>query len=66
MWLNDGLLYPRSFHFFNLMLHGTATFLCYPLIWVLLRRDKASDLKPLLTTIMFAVHPIHSEAVSVE
>ncbi|KAK9504103.1 hypothetical protein O3M35_010520 [Rhynocoris fuscipes] len=64
VWLNNGALNPRSFHIFNLFLHGIATSLCYPLSWVLFKRSKTNDFKPFLATLLFAVHPVHSEAVA--
>jgi Flp pilus assembly protein TadD len=51
---------PAIFHLVNVVLHGVASFLTYVLLLVLTRRPVISG----LGGGFFAVHPIHTEAVS--
>ena len=51
---------PFGFHLLNLLLHGAVTVLLYRLIITLLAAPRAA----LAAAALFAVHPIHTEAVA--
>ncbi len=55
-----GGLDPLGYHVLNLVLHGVVTVLLYQLLLCLLDRRLAA----LAAALLFAVHPIHSEAVA--
>ncbi|RWS25617.1 transmembrane and TPR repeat-containing protein 4-like protein [Leptotrombidium deliense] len=67
--LNKGILYPRTFHCANIILHGLICVLlnrCLSIICTRLQRNKCIiplHEIPFMTSLLFAVHPIHSEAV---
>ena len=50
----------RQFHTTNLLLHTLATLLVFLLAGRLIRSNRAA----LLAAVLFAVHPVHTEAVS--
>jgi Flp pilus assembly protein TadD len=50
---------PRGYHFINLMVHGAVT----SLLFLLFFRLSGSELASVVAAILFAVHPIHTEAV---
>lgn len=58
--------HPWSYHFLNILLHCAATLLVYVLAGRITDRFRGSvsPLMPLLAALLFAVHPIHSEAVA--
>lgn len=51
---------PFGFHLLNLLLHGLVTVLLYRVVHELLARPRAAW----AAAVLFAVHPIHSEAVA--
>ena len=55
---------PFGFHLFNLMLHAGVTFLVYLLFQALLGALPAGKAVAFTTALVFAAHPIHTEAVS--
>ena len=57
-WIHGGNALP--FHAVNLLLHAAATLL----LWRLLVRLEFSGFVPLAAALLFAVHPIHVEAVT--
>ena len=56
-----GGLQPEGFHFVNILLHIWVTVLLY---WLLRRLLGGDDFVALATAWLFAVHPIHTEAVT--
>ncbi|CAA9996576.1 unnamed protein product [Nesidiocoris tenuis] len=62
VWLNGGDLHPRGFHILNIALHGINCAMMYPLLSWLFAKTKTWDVKPLIGSMLFAVHPIHTEA----
>ncbi|BES97585.1 Hypothetical protein NTJ_10399 [Nesidiocoris tenuis] len=64
VWLNGGDLHPRGFHILNIALHGINCAMMYPLLSWLFAKTKTWDVKPLIGSMLFAVHPIHTEAVA--
>ncbi|MDD5544895.1 MAG: tetratricopeptide repeat protein [Acidobacteriia bacterium] len=54
-------LSPDGFHFINRILH---IFVCLTVFWVLRRMFGSSSHVPHFTALLFAVHPIQSEAVT--
>lgn len=54
-------LNPFGFHLTNLILHIACCLLLYVLICIIFKKPQIA----LLTSLLFAVHPVHSEAVSV-
>lgn len=57
-------LNPFGFHLTNLLIHLIATLILFRVLQVLFYKYKYCNLAALLGTIIFAVHPIHTEAVS--
>jgi hypothetical protein len=57
---------PISFHLVNLLIHLANTFLVYRLAQLFLEQQKELKfhLAPLFAALLFAAHPIHTEAVS--
>lgn len=55
---------PFSFHLFNLILHAGATLLLYLLLDSLLGASPPAKAIALAAALVFAVHPLHTEAVS--
>lgn len=53
-------LSPFAYHLANLLLHAAVTLMVY----VLCRELRLFDSNPLLPAALFAVHPVHSEAVA--
>ncbi|KAF6204294.1 hypothetical protein GE061_002634 [Apolygus lucorum] len=64
VWMNGGVLDPRGFHVLNVALHCIASSLSYPLFCCLFAKTKNWDVKPLVASLLFAVHPVHTEAVA--
>jgi tetratricopeptide (TPR) repeat protein len=65
-WLTGGGA-PFAFHVFNLLVHLSNIVLVHALAGLFLRRhDPTHDWRPaaLWTALLFAVHPLHSEAVT--
>lgn len=60
-WLAGGL-HPRGFHLMNVALHAIVSMLSLAIFNLLLGGD--SHRAALLASVLFAVHPIHAEAVS--
>jgi hypothetical protein len=61
-WLAGGL-HPRGFHLTNVLLHAAVSVLSLAIFNLLL--GGASHRAALLASLLFAVHPIHAEAVSI-
>ncbi|HEX2788714.1 MAG TPA: tetratricopeptide repeat protein [Ignavibacteria bacterium] len=57
-------LNPFGYHLTNLLIHLIATLILFRLLQILFYKYKYGALAALLGTIIFAVHPIHTEAVS--
>lgn len=55
---------PFSFHLFNLILHAAATLLLYLLLDSLLGASPSAKAIAFAAALVFAVHPLHTEAVS--
>lgn len=56
----DGRPRPRGFHAVNVLLHALATLL----VWRLVERLVADRVAAAWTAVLFAVHPVHAEAVA--
>lgn len=61
MWIAGGI-YPFGFHLVNILLHGIVSALVVPVTNKLY--GGYAPRMALLTSLLFAVHPIHTEAVS--
>lgn len=57
-------LNPFGFHLTNLLIHLIATLILFRVLQILFYKYKYCNLAALLGTLVFAVHPIHTEAVS--
>jgi len=57
-------LNPYGFHLTNIIIHCIASLLLFRIFQVLFWRYKYRNIFSLLTTLIFVVHPIHTEAVS--
>lgn len=55
---------PFGFHLTNLLIHLIATLILFRVLQVLFYKYKYCNLAALLGTLIFALHPIHTEAVS--
>lgn len=55
---------PFEFHLFNLILHAAATLLLYFLLGTLLGRSPPARAVAFTAALVFAVHPLHTEAVA--
>lgn len=55
---------PYGFHLTNLIIHVIACLLLFKILLLLSWRYKYRNIFSLLATLIFAVHPIHTEAVS--
>ena len=55
---------PLGFHLFNLMLHAGASLLLYLLLEALLGASPPARAVAFAAALVFAVHPLHTEAVS--
>ncbi len=53
-------LEPFGYHLFNLFLHLSNALLVYCLVWLLSKKKTV----PFLAALLFAVHPVHTEAVT--
>lgn len=62
-WALQGA-HPFGFHLLNLLLHAAVTLLLYFLLCALLEEIPHGRTMALVTAALFAVHPIHTEAVS--
>ena len=62
-WLVTGS-HPFAFHLVNLLLHALVTLLVYLLLRRLLGSRSDGALLAFVSALLFAVHPIHTEAVS--
>ena len=61
---NNKRLYPRSFHATNIALHCLATYLLVIFSRQVLRTRTSSSLAVWVTGLLFALHPVHVEAVA--
>lgn len=57
-------LNPFGFHLTNIIIHLIATLILFRLLQLIFVKQKNVNLISLLGTLIFAVHPIHTEAVS--
>ena len=57
-------LNPYGFHLTNVIIHIISCLLLFKILSILFWRYKYRNLFSLLSTLIFAVHPIHTEAVS--
>lgn len=64
VWWNKGKLDPFHFHLLNLLLHGVATSLSYPVFGKLFNIENLWLSKAFVAALLFAVHPIHTETVA--
>jgi protein O-mannosyl-transferase len=55
---------PFGFHIFNLILHAAATLLLYLLLQALLGASPPAEAIAFAASLVFAVHPLHTEAVT--
>jgi Tfp pilus assembly protein PilF len=55
---------PFGYHLVNLLLHAAVTLLLYLVLRVLLVQLKNGELVAFAAAVLFAVHPIHTEAVT--
>src|SRR5260370_5651911 len=55
---------PFGFHFFNLILHAAATLLLFLLLERLLGSSPPARVMAFVAALVFAVHPLHTEAIS--
>ena len=55
---------PFGFHLLNVMLHAAVTWLLYVLLLAILGASPQSKSVALAAALLFAVHPIHTEAVA--
>src|SRR6266436_5405470 len=55
---------PFGFHLFNLMLHAAVTWLLYLLLLAILETSPHAQTVAFVAALLFAVHPIHTEAVA--
>ncbi len=56
--------HPFGYHFFNLLLHGAVTILLYFVLLGVLGETPTAQIVSLMAAWLFAVHPIHTEAVT--
>ena len=61
---NNKRLYPRSFHATNIALHCLATYLLVIFTRQVLQTGASSSLAVWVTGLLFALHPVHVEAVA--
>ncbi|XP_050432156.1 protein O-mannosyl-transferase TMTC4-like [Adelges cooleyi] len=62
VWLNNGELSPMSFHITNIILHAVVSCLLLQVYNSLFRNEAPKT--SFLASVMFAVHPVHTEVVS--
>lgn len=62
-WLHG--LHPFGYHMTNVLLHCTVCVLLLYITGLLVGRREGDREVQWITTLLFAVHPIHTEAVSV-
>jgi protein O-mannosyl-transferase len=62
-WMTSGA-HPFSYHLLNLLLHVLVTILLYLTLKTLLERVPQGEIAAWAATLLFAVHPIHTEAVA--
>ncbi len=60
----DGDLDPWAFHFTNMLAHALATLALWLFLRRLLRGETHGDLAAAGAALLFAVHPVHTEAVT--
>ena len=56
--------HPIGYHLFNLLLHAGVTLLLFLLLRALLEQKPRGDTIAFTASLLFAVHPIHTEAVA--
>src|ERR1700726_2425081 len=56
--------HPFLFHLVNLVLHAAVTWLLYLLLQTILRSSPGGNTAAFVSALLFAVHPIHTEAVA--
>ena len=59
-----GAAHPLGYHLFNILLHAGVTLLLYLLLQALLGPSPRAKAAALAAAFLFAVHPIHTEAVA--
>lgn len=57
-------LSPKGFHITNVIIHLIASLLLFKIFYLLFAKSKYGSLISLVVTLLFVVHPIHTEAVS--
>ncbi|MBS1492773.1 MAG: tetratricopeptide repeat protein [Bacteroidetes bacterium] len=57
-------LSPKGFHITNVIIHLIACLLLFKIFTILFAKSKYGNFIALVITLIFAVHPIHTEAVS--
>jgi len=57
-------LKPGGFHFINILLHTAATIVLFLVLLLLFGKYEYGILASLLSSLIFAVHPVHTEAVA--
>src|SRR5215472_283169 len=62
-WAAGGV-HPWGYHLLNVLLHVAVTLLLYLVLKLLLERESESAALAWVTACLFAVHPIHTEAVA--
>jgi tetratricopeptide (TPR) repeat protein len=55
---------PWAYHAFNLLLHAGVTVLLFFVLSTILAREPRGDIIAFVAALLFAVHPIHTEAVT--
>jgi tetratricopeptide (TPR) repeat protein len=55
---------PLGYHVFNLLLHAGVTILLFLVLRTILGREPRGDIIAFVAALLFAVHPIHTEAVT--
>ncbi|KRT79189.1 hypothetical protein AMK59_8650 [Oryctes borbonicus] len=64
MFLSGSVLSPFHFHLTNVILYIVLCVLLYPMLRMFIKTQKQRTDVPFLSTLLFTVHPIHTEVVS--
>ena len=62
--LSEKTTFPNMMHFLNVLLYGLLCWVLYRFLFLIFEKHKQGFLLAFITSLLFAVHPIHTEVVA--